>query len=77
MKSIIHHLVAMALTMTASSAFVFPTRGPSSLSSALQMSKRLVITPEIEAAIVDVRAAAAEFGEETAYFANGQFFSVF
>ena len=35
------------------------------------MSKRLVITPDIEAAIADVRAAAAAFGEETAYFANG------
>jgi hypothetical protein len=31
------------------------------------------MTPDIEAAIADVRAAAAEFGTETSHFANGTF----
>ncbi|KAL3810396.1 hypothetical protein ACHAXA_004172 [Cyclostephanos tholiformis] len=84
MKSIVHYsVVTFFLAMTSSSssggvvAFVHQpktiTRSSysSPSSSSLPMSRgRVVITPEIEAAIVDVRAAAAEFGEETAYFAN-------
>jgi hypothetical protein len=37
------------------------------------MAERLTMTPDIEAAIADVRAAAAEFGTETSHFANGAF----
>jgi len=76
-SSIIHRLVAIAISASSAAAFVPPTRGAasssSSSSSSLRMSKgggRLAVTPEIEAAITDVRAAAAEFGEEAAYFAN-------
>jgi uncharacterized protein involved in copper resistance len=83
-SSIIHYLVAtIALYSSSSSsssssfaaAFVHPRRAAASTASssaALRMSKRLVVTPDIEAAIADVRAAASEFGEETAYFANGE-----
>ena len=37
---------------------------------------KLDMTPELESAIADVRAAASEFGEETAHFANGKFWIV-
>jgi hypothetical protein len=77
MKSIIHLVVAIALSASSAGAFVLPPRAASATriiaSSPLPMSKGPVITPEIEAAIADLRAAAAEFGEETAYFANGTF----
>jgi hypothetical protein len=35
------------------------------------MSK-VTVTPELEAAIADVRSAAAAFSDETAHFANGR-----
>ncbi|KAL3769220.1 hypothetical protein ACHAW5_001952 [Stephanodiscus triporus] len=79
MKSIIVHLVvAIALSTSSAGAFVLPRAAAAAsaargASSPLPMSKGPAITPEIEAAIADLRAAAAEFGEETAYFANGTF----
>ena len=37
---------------------------------------KLDVTPEIEAAIADVRDAASAFGDETAHFANGKYAGV-
>ena len=73
MKSIIS-LVVTALSVSSAVAFV-----PSSTTmraSSLSMAK-LDMTPELESAIADVRAAASEFGEETAHFANGKFLESF
>lgn len=53
-------------------AFVPPSSvaaAPSRSSSSLSMSK-VTVTPELEAAIADVRSAAAAFSDETAHFAN-------
>lgn len=54
-------------------AFVPPTSvaAAPSRSSSLSMSK-VTVTPELEAAIADVRSAAAAFSDETAHFANGR-----
>jgi len=70
MKAIIS-LVAAALSVSSAVAFV-PSQTPMRASGPLNMAK-LTMTPELEAAIADVRAAAAEFSEETAHFANGTF----
>lgn len=40
--------------------------------SSLSMAK-LDMTPEVEAAIAEVRECAAAFSDETAHFANGRF----
>ena len=37
---------------------------------------KLDVTPELEAAIADVRDAASAFGDETAHFANGKYAGV-
>ena len=71
MKSIIS-LVVTALSVSSAVAFV-PSPTTSMRASSLSMAK-LDMTPELESAIADVRAAASEFGEETAHFANGKFF---
>ena len=53
-------------------AFVPPSSAAApSRSSSLSMSK-VTVTPELEAAIADVRSAAAAFSDETAHFANGR-----
>ena len=70
MKSIIS-LVAAALSISSAVAFV-PSQTPMRASAPLNMAK-LTMTPELESAIADVRAAAAEFSEETAHFANGEY----
>ncbi len=70
MKAIIS-LVAAALSVSSAVAFV-PSQTPMRASGPLNMAK-LTMTPELEAAIADVRAAASEFSEETAHFANGTF----
>lgn len=73
-------VVGVVQLSSPSMAFVLPSTGgltvtsPSSVSkSRLYMAERLTMTPDIEAAIADVRAAAAEFGTETSHFANGAF----
>ena len=74
MKSIIS-LVVTALSVSSAVAFV-PSSTTSMRASSLSMAK-LDMTPELESAIADVRAAASEFGEETAHFANGKFLESF
>ena len=71
MKSIIS-LLAAALSISSAVAFVPSPQTPMRASGPLNMAK-LTMTPELESAIADVRAAAAEFSEETAHFANGTF----
>eukprot|EP01083_Nonionella_stella_P098710 277665_1 len=67
MKSIIT-LVAIALSVSPAVAFVPQTPAPSMRASPLMAKPEM--TPELEAAIADVRDAAAAFSEETAHFAN-------
>lgn len=74
MKSIIS-VAAICLSLTPSSmAFVpaSPHVASPSRTSSLSMAK-LEMTAELESAIADVRACAAEFSDETAHFANGMF----
>mmetsp|Transcript_17261 Transcript_17261/g.24430 ORF Transcript_17261/g.24430 Transcript_17261/m.24430 type:complete len:124 (-) Transcript_17261:301-672(-) len=71
MKSIIS-VAAICLSLTPSSmAFVpaSPHVASPLRTSSLSMAK-LEMTAELEAAIADVRACAAEFSDETAHFAN-------
>jgi hypothetical protein len=68
MKSIIS-FVAVILSISSAVAFV-PQSAPSIRAMPLRSAK-LDMTPELEAAIADVREAAAAFGEKTAHFANG------
>ncbi|KAL3757745.1 hypothetical protein ACHAWU_000386 [Discostella pseudostelligera] len=67
MKSIIS-FVAVVLSISSAVAFV-PQSAPSIRAMPLRSAK-LDMTPELEAAIADVREAAAAFGEKTAHFAN-------
>lgn len=67
MKSIIS-LVAVALSLSSANAFVPHATAPSMRTRPLMA--KLDMTPEIEAAIADVREAASAFGDETAHFAN-------
>ncbi|KAL7534549.1 hypothetical protein ACHAWF_004868 [Thalassiosira exigua] len=67
MKSIIS-LVAAALSFSSAVAFVPQAAAPSMRVGPLMA--KLVMTPELEAAIADVREAASAFSEETAHFAN-------
>mmetsp|Transcript_34323 Transcript_34323/g.58252 ORF Transcript_34323/g.58252 Transcript_34323/m.58252 type:complete len:121 (-) Transcript_34323:306-668(-) len=67
MKSIIS-FAAVALSLSSAVAFVPQTASPCVRGRPLMA--KLEMTPEIESAISDVRAAAKEFGEETAHFAN-------
>lgn len=66
MKSVIS-LVTIALSVSSTAAFVSQTV-PSIRAKPLMA--KLEMTPELEAALADVRAAASAFGEETAHFAN-------
>ena len=70
MKSVLS-LVAVALSASSSSAFVPPAAAPMR-AGPLSMAKP-TMTPELEAAIADVRDAASAFGEETQHFANGAY----
>ena len=74
MKSVLS-LVAVALSASSSSAFVPPAAAPMR-AAPLSMAKP-TMTPELEAAIADVRDAASAFGEETQHFANGALFDRF
>mmetsp|Transcript_845 Transcript_845/g.1754 ORF Transcript_845/g.1754 Transcript_845/m.1754 type:complete len:121 (-) Transcript_845:1080-1442(-) len=67
MKSVIS-FVAIALSVSSAAAFV-PQAAPSIRARPL-MANKLDMTPELEAAIADVRESASAFGEETAHFAN-------
>mmetsp|Transcript_15034 Transcript_15034/g.22804 ORF Transcript_15034/g.22804 Transcript_15034/m.22804 type:complete len:121 (-) Transcript_15034:360-722(-) len=67
MKSIIS-LVAVALSLPSAVAFVPQAAAPSMRTKPLMA--KLDMTPEIEAAIAEVRDAASTFGDETAHFAN-------
>jgi hypothetical protein len=64
-------LLLTALSISYSSGFV--ARTTPSVVSRTALSAKIDVTPEIEAAIADVREAAAAFGEETAGFANREF----
>jgi hypothetical protein len=63
-------LVAAALSISPSAAFV--SRNPTFVSRTA-LNAKVEVTPEIEAAIAEVREAASAFGEETAGFANREF----
>lgn len=67
MKAIIS-LVAVALSVSSAVAFVPLAAAPSMRGGPLMAE--LEMTPELEAAISEVRDAASAFGEETAHFAN-------
>ena len=73
MKSIIS-LVTVALS--ASSAVAFVPQASSSVQRTMPLMAKLDMTPELEAAIADVRDAASAFGEETAHFANGTLYEI-
>ena len=60
-------IVTVALSISPSLAFV-PPQYP--IVSPTKLNAKIDVTPEIEAAIADVRDAASAFGEETAGFAN-------
>ena len=68
MKSVIS-LIAVALSVSSSSAFVPQSAAPMRASTPL-FAKAPEMTAELEAAIAEVRDAAGAFGEETAHFAN-------
>ena len=73
MKSIIS-VAAICLTLTPSSmAFVPASPNVASPSRTILSMAKLDMTPELEAAIAEVRDCASEFSEETAHFANGMF----
>lgn len=65
-------LIAAALSTAPSSAFV--TTNPIPVASRTALNAKIDVTPELEAAIADVRQAAAAFGETTAGFANREFY---
>jgi hypothetical protein len=65
--------MAFVLPSSTGGLTVVTTSSSSVSKSRLYMAERLTMTPDIEAAIADVRAAAAEFGTETSHFANGAF----
>lgn len=69
MKSIIS-FVAVALSVSSASAFV-PQPAVAPMRAAGPLMAKLDMTPELEAAIAEVREAASAFSEETAHFANG------
>ena len=71
MKSIIS-LAAICLSLASSTSAFVPVSSYSSGRSALSMSS-VEMTPELEAAISEVRSCASSFGDETAHFANGKF----
>ena len=74
MKSfaIISSFIAIATSISSAAAFVNPhTAPPPMRAKPLQSTAKLDMTPELEAAVADVREAAAAFGEKTAHFANG------
>eukprot|EP00986_Skeletonema_menzelii_P012493 scaffold6916_cov143-Skeletonema_menzelii.AAC.3 len=74
MKSIIS-VAAICLSLAQSSMAFVPTSpyvASPSRTSSLSMAK-LDMTPELEAAIADVRECASAFSDETAHFANGRF----
>lgn len=68
MKSIIS-FVAVALSVSSASAFV-PQPAVAPMRAAGPLMAKPVMTPELEAAIAEVREAASAFSEETAHFAN-------
>ena len=73
MKSIISE-VAICLSLTHSSVAFVPASPhivTPSRTTSLSMAK-LDMTPELEAAIAEVRECAAAFSDETAHFANGR-----
>ena len=70
MKSIIYILTA-ALSIPSSVAFVPIGPRTSFITKTSQMARFSTMTPELDSAIADVRACAAEFSEETSHFANG------
>ena len=76
MKSIIISFVAIVVSNFSSVVAFVPQGAPSTNGIArtmpLQSSPKLDMTPELEAAIADVREAASAFGEKTAHFANGE-----
>lgn len=67
MKSVVS-LVAAALSVSSAAAFVSQAVAPAVRAAPLMA--KLDMTPELEAAIAEVREAASAFGEETAHFAN-------
>eukprot|EP00584_Thalassiosira_punctigera_P005697 CAMPEP_0172533468 /NCGR_PEP_ID=MMETSP1067-20121228/6163_1 /TAXON_ID=265564 ORGANISM="Thalassiosira punctigera, Strain Tpunct2005C2" /NCGR_SAMPLE_ID=MMETSP1067 /ASSEMBLY_ACC=CAM_ASM_000444 /LENGTH=122 /DNA_ID=CAMNT_0013318115 /DNA_START=108 /DNA_END=476 /DNA_ORIENTATION=+ len=69
MKSIIS-LVAIALSLPLLSAVAFVPQSTAPYTRSTPLMAKLEMTPEVEAAIADVREAASAFGEETAHFAN-------
>ena len=76
MKSIIISFVAIVVSNFSSVVAFVPQGAPSTIGIArtmpLQSSPKLDMTPELEAAIADVREAASAFGEKTDHFANGE-----
>mmetsp|Transcript_2591 Transcript_2591/g.5550 ORF Transcript_2591/g.5550 Transcript_2591/m.5550 type:complete len:121 (-) Transcript_2591:976-1338(-) len=61
-------IVATALSMSPSAAFIPQTKF--TIRSHVPLMAKLEMTPELEAAIDEVREAASSFGEQTAHFAN-------
>ena len=70
MKSIIISFVVIVVSNFSSVVAFVPQGAPSTRTMPLQSSPDM--TPELEAAIADVREAASAFGEKTAHFANGE-----
>lgn len=66
-------VVAAALSTSSCTAFIprIP-RTKFTIRSHVPLMAKLEMTPELEAAIDEVREAASSFGEQTAHFANGE-----
>jgi hypothetical protein len=62
-------LITAALYVAPSTAFV-SRNSASFVASRTSLNAKIDMTPEVEAAIAEVREAASAFGEETAGFAN-------